>query len=171
MLKISIVNPANGALVAVDEWAKEKNPQAAHLIAISYDNGNVLYISKERSEEDMEWPEAMEYAKGFAVPEINIPFRAPTRREALDMADAKDCGIMEALELIGGNALDSGGYWTCEKVSNWLAARYNAANAWFYYGYYGDINTYYYFYNGLTVVPVALYSPSVYEAVAKGARV
>ena len=170
MLRISIVNPANGALVAVDEWAKEKNPKAARLIAISYDNGNVLYISKNGSKEDMEWPQAMEYAEGFKVPEINIPFRAPTRREALDMADAKDCGIMEALELVGGNALDSGGYWTCEKVSNWLAARYNAAYAWNCYGYYGLINTGS-FYNSFTVVPVALYSPSVYEAIAKGARV
>lgn len=170
MLRISIVNPANGALVAVDEWAKEKDPKAARLIAISYDNGNVLYISKNRSEEEMEWPEAMEYAEGFTVPEINIPFRAPTRREALDMADAKDCGIMEALELVGGNALDWGGYWTCEKVSNWLAARYITAYAWFYNGYGGYILSSI-FYSGFTVVPVALYSPSVYEAIAKGARV
>lgn len=170
MLRISIVNPANGALVAVDEWAKEKYPKAARLIAISYDNGNVLYISKNRSEEDMGWPQAMEYAEGFKVPEINIPFRAPTRREALDMADAKDCGIMEALELIGGNALDSGGYWTCEKVSNWLAARFYTAHAWYYYGGNGYIYSGN-FYNGFTVVPVALYSPSVYEAIAKGARV
>lgn len=167
MLRISIVNPANGALVAVDEWAKEKNPKAARLIAISYDNGNVLYISKNGSEEDMEWPKAMEYAEGFKVPEINIPFRAPTRREALDMADAKDCGIMEALELVGGNALNSGGYWTCEKVSNWLAARYNTAGAWIYYGSGGYIS-YYYFCNGFTVVPVALYTPSVYEQLARG---
>ena len=167
MLRISIVNPANGALVAVDEWAKEKNPKAARLIAISYDNGNVLYISKNRSEEEMEWLKAMEYAEGFTVPEINIPFRAPTRREALDMTDAKDCGIMEALELVGGNALDSGGYWTCEKVSNWLATRYYAAGAWYYNGSYGSIGSGYFSY-GLTVVPVALYSPSVYEQLARG---
>lgn len=167
MLRISIVNPANGALVAVDEWAKEKNPKAARLIAISYDNGNVLYISKDRSEEEMEWPKAMEYAEGFTVPEINIPFRAPSRREALDMADAKDCGIMEALELVGGNALDWGGYWTCEKVSNWLAARYSSASAWNYIGDYGYIG-FGNFYYGLTVVPVALYSPSVYEQLARG---
>lgn len=167
MLKISIVNPANGALVAVDEWAKEENPKAARLIAISYDNGNVLYISKERSEEDMEWPKAMEYAKGFTVPEIIIPFRAPTRREALDMVDAKDCGIMEALELVGGNALDSGGSWTCEKVSDWLAARYSTANAWYYLGGTGGIS-HNFLYLGLRVVPVALYSPSVYEQLARG---
>lgn len=170
MIKIFVVNPTDAKLVPVDEWAKVKNPKAAHLIALAYDNGNVLYISKRKAEKDMPWPEAMEYAKAFKSPELSIPFRAPTRREALDMTDAKDCGIMEALELVGGNALSPDWYWTCEPVSHWLAARCNTDSAWYYNGSLGGIYISI-FYDGYSVVPVALYSPSVYEAIAKGARV
>ena len=157
MIKIFVVNPTDAKLVPVDEWAKVENPKAARLIAIAYENGNVLYISKSKAEKDMPWPEAMEYAKAFKSPELAIPFRAPTRREALDMTDAKDYGIMEALELVGGNALSPDWYWTCEPVSHWLAARFNTDIAWFYIGSDGRVN-YHYFYVGYTVVPVALYT-------------
>ena len=166
-MKVYIVNPSTHKLTTVEEWAKEKDPKAARLVAIAYENGNVLYISKNKAEKDMEWPEAMKYAEAFTTPEINIPFRAPSRREALDMTDAKDLGIMEALDLIGGNALSPDWYWTNERISHWLAARYYADNAWFYYGNNGYIS-YSYFYNAFTVVPVALYSPSVYEKIARG---
>lgn len=167
MMKVYIVNPSTHKLTTVEEWAKEKDPKAARLVAIAYENGNVLYISKNKAEKDMEWPEAMKYAEAFTTPEINIPFRAPSRREALDMTDAKDLGIMEALDLIGGNALSPDWYWTNERISHWLAARCNADNAWLYGGYGGYIrgND---FYDALTVVPVALYSPSVYEKIARG---
>ena len=162
-MKVFIVNPSNASLVPVEDWKKVEDPKAANLVAISYDNGNILYISKNRSKEEMPWPDAMKYAEGFKSPEVSLSFRAPTRRESLDMADAKDLGIMDALELIGGNALDSGGYWTCERISHWLAARFDAAGARYYYGDGGDIGSGY-FYVGLTVVPVALYTPSESEA-------
>ena len=166
-MKVYIVHPSTHKLTTVEEWAKEKDPKAARLVAIAYENGNVLYISKNKAEKDMEWPEAMKYAEEFTTPEINIPFRAPSRREALDMTDAKDLGIMEALDLIGGNALSPDWYWTNERISHWLADRCNADIAWSYTGIYGNIynDT---FYNALTVVPVALYSPSVYEKIARG---
>lgn len=167
MMKVYIVNPSTHKLTTVEEWAKEKDPKAARLVAIAYENGNVLYISKNKAEKDMEWPEAMKYAEAFTTPEINIPFRAPSRREALDMIDAKDLGIMEALDLIGGNALSPDWYWTNERISHWLAARYNADSAWLYLGGLGIIY-YNYFYFAFSVVPVALYSPSVYEKIARG---
>lgn len=167
MMKVYIVNPSTHKLTTVEEWAKEKDPKAARLVAIAYENGNVLYISKNKAEKDMAWPEAMKYAEAFTTPEINIPFRAPSRREALDMTDAKDLGIMEALDLIGGNALSPDWYWTNEKISHWLAARYDADNAWFYNGDNGRISSGS-FCNAFTVVPVALYSPSVYEKIARG---
>ena len=161
-MKVFIVSPTDAALVPVEEWKNAADPKAARLIAIKYDNGAILYISKERSKKEMPWPDAMEYTEKFTSPEIDLPFRAPTRREALDMADAKDLGIMEALELVGGDALDSGGYWTSERVSHWLAARCNTDYAWIYYGsngyIYNDL-----FYSGFTVVPVALYTPSESE--------
>ena len=162
-MKVFIVNPSNASLVPVEDWKRVEDPKAANLVAISYDNGNILYISKNRSKKEMPWPDAMKYAEGFKSPEVSLSFRAPTRRESLDMADAKDLGIMDALELIGGNALDSGGYWTCERISHWLAARCNVDSAWFYLGYNGYID-HGNFYRGFTVVPVALYTPSESEA-------
>ena len=162
-MKVFIVNPSNAGLVPVEDWKKVEDPKAANLVAIAYDNGNILYISKKRSKEEMPWPDAMKYAEGFKTPEVSLSFRAPTRRESLDMADAKDLGIMEALELIGGNALDFGGYWTCERISHWLAARCDADSAWSSYGSSGGINLDH-FCIGLTVVPVALYTPSESEA-------
>lgn len=167
MMKVYIVNPSTHKLTTVEEWAKEKDPKAARLVAIAYENGNVLYISKNKAEKDMEWPEAMKYAEAFTTPEINIPFRAPSRREALDMTDAKDLGIMEALDLIGGNALSPDWYWTNERISHWLAARYDADLAWSYYGGGGYIDDDL-FYFAFAVVPVALYTPSVYEQIARG---
>ena len=166
-MKVYIVNSSTHKLTTVEEWAKEKDPKAARLVAIAYENGNVLYISKNKAEKDMEWPEAMKYAEAFTTPEINIPFRAPSRREALDMTDAKDLGIMEALDLIGGNALSPDWYWTNERISHWLAARCNADHAWYYFGLGGYIISSHFYY-ALTVVPVALYSPSVYEKIARG---
>lgn len=162
-MKVFIVNPSNAGLVPVEDWKKVEDPKAANLVAIAYESGNILFISKNRSKEEMPWPDAMKYAEGFKTPEVSLSFRAPTRRESLDMADAKDLGIMEALELIGGDALDLGGYWTCERISHWLAARYNADYAWYYNGNYGSIY-YYNFCLGFTVVPVALYTPSESEA-------
>lgn len=156
-MKVFIVNPSNAGLVPVEDWKKVEDPKAANLVAIAYESGNILFISKNRSKEEMPWPDAMKYAEGFKTPEVSLSFRAPTRRESLDMADAKDLGIMEALELIGGDALDLGGYWTCERISHWLAARYSADSAWLYYGSNGYIGSSY-FYSGFTVVPVALYT-------------
>lgn len=161
MFKVFIVDPNGGLLVSREEWAKAQDPKAAKYVALKYDNGDTLVISKNHSEKEMDWPTAMKWAESFK--EDGVAFRAPTRKEAIDMADAKDYGIMEALELIGGNALESGWYWTCEKVSAWLAARYSGAYAWFYYGGSGYILSYH-FYISFTVVPVALYPAEHSEA-------
>ena len=85
-----------------------------------------------------------------------LTFRAPTRKEHIDMYDARFLADLdEAIKLTGGNfATGQGAHWTSERDTD---PRYNTNNAWYAYGSAGSFN-YYSMYYSCLALPVVLYS-------------
>ena len=114
MMKIFIENPADQTLVAVEDWKKVENPQSAQLVIIQTSETTGIKIHKNQLAGRFEFKEAQEAAAGLKDFDEQ-GFRCPTRRECLDIYDARFQGLDEALELIGGERLDNNWIWTCEE--------------------------------------------------------
>jgi len=141
---ISIIDPATGRPVSLEDWKKVENPTIAEKVLIETDELAPFCVSKKRIEERKTWPEAVEAG-------------APTRAQALAIYDARPAGLDEALKLIGGDeAVEV--TWTCDEDKD---PNY-AANAWYvnlYSGYvYYNTKTY-----GRRVRPVSAFNPSDFE--------
>lgn len=115
---ISIFDPENSALVPVAEWTKREDPTKAQCVAIAREDGSVLLVAKDDILNDNLEPVcapydcAVELARYFN-PEslyrsgkLSERFRLPTRRECLDIYDARFQGLDEAIKLIGGSDLE-----------------------------------------------------------------
>lgn len=141
---ISIIDPATGRPVSLEDWKKVENPTSAEKVLIETDELAPFCVSKTRIEERKTWPEAVEAG-------------APTRAQALAIYDARHAGLDEALKLIGGDeAVEV--TWTCDEDK---APGY-ATYAWLVNLYYGLVNytskTY-----GRRVRPVSAFNPSDFE--------
>ena len=141
-----VINPDTHKPVSVAEWAKEKNPKRAELLLLKTE-GYSLLIAKKMFDGEYDFDKAQEKAAEYKPKGLEgLTFRCPTRRECVDIYDARFiAGLDEALKLVGGDAM-SGAIWTCERdVDPWFARRYYATNAWFFYqtsGYLGNGNVY-----------------------------
>ena len=115
---ISIFDPENSALVPVAEWAKREDPTKAQRAAIAREDGSVLLVAKDDILDDNWEPVrapydcAVELARNFNLELLCRSdkrcerFRLPTRRECLDIYDARFQGLDEAIKLIGGSDLE-----------------------------------------------------------------
>lgn len=122
-MKTYIINPDNGKKTTIEEWRKEADPTRATVLAIETDDSHLLLISKSYLPcGEVEWEEAQKACAAFTPKGLKgITFRAPTRKETLDIYDARFQGLDEAIALTGGNyAHNPGGnwYWTSEKDSD-----------------------------------------------------
>ena len=155
-MNIHIINPDNGKPVTIDEWRKDKNPTRARIIAIDTDEGHTILMNKEYLPGKYTWEEAQKACEKFLPEELQstgVIFRCPTRKESIDLYDARFQGLDEAVALIGGNfAQTYRAHWTCERDAN---PRCGAYNAWCSYGadgYAGNNNLC----NAFSALPVAL---------------
>ena len=155
-MKTYIINPDNNKPVSIEDWSKDKDPKRAQLLAIETEDGHLLVMSKSFLPGRHDFEEAQQLCKNFAPKGFDgITFRAPTRKETIDMYDARFQGLDEAIKLTGGNYAcnpDGNWYWTCERDAD---LRYVAAYAWFSRG----TNGYLYvnlMYLLVQAVPVAL---------------
>lgn len=115
---ISIFDPENSALVPVAEWAKREDPTKAQCVAIAREDGSVLLVAKDDILDDNWEPVhvpydcAVELARNFNPESLYQSgklcerFRLPTRRECLDIYDARFQGLDVAIKLIGGSDLE-----------------------------------------------------------------
>lgn len=155
-MKVYIINPDNGKPVSIEEWRKDSNPTRARILAIDTDEGHTILMSKEYLPDRYTFEEAQKACAEFITAELGnsgVVFRCPTRKECIDIYDARFQGLDEAVELTGGNFAKAGRYhWTCERDAD---PRCHAGNAWCSSG-----NTGYAYGSGLyaaiSALPVAL---------------
>ena len=136
-----VINPDTHKPVSVAEWAKEKKPERAELLLLKTE-GYSLLIAKNMFDGEYDFDEAQEKAAEYKPKGLeSLTFRCPTRKECVDMYDARFiAGLDEALKLVGGDAM-SGTIWTCEMdVDPWFARRYIATDAWIFTQNYGSLN-------------------------------
>ena len=154
-MKTYIINPDNGKKTTIEEWRKEADPTRATVLAIETDDDHLLLISKSYLPGMFKWEEAQKACADFKPEGLDgITFRAPTRKETIDIYDARFQGLDEAIKLTGGNYAhrpEGNWYWTADRDAD-----PNYANlAWYSSG----LNGYLYYsnlYSSNLAVPVAL---------------
>jgi hypothetical protein len=155
-MKTYIINPDNNKPVSIEDWSKDKDPKRAQLLAIETEDGHLLVMSKSYLPGRHYFEEAQQMCKNFAPKGFDgITFRAPTRKETIDMYDARFQGLDEAIKLTGGDfACSENGnwYWTCERDTD---PRCYASSAWYSGGTNGYLGSYG-MYLSIQAVPVAL---------------
>lgn len=140
-MKTYIINPDNNKPVPIEDWRKDENPTRAQLLAVETDDGHLLVLSKSYLSGLHEFDEAQKTAAEFK-PLEGVTFRCPTRKECIDLYDARFQGLDEAAKLTGGdfcNRGDGNWFWTAERDAD---PRYNASYAWIFYGYDGTLTSY-----------------------------
>lgn len=135
-MKTYIINPDNNKPVTIDKWRKESDPTRAQLLAIETEDGHLLVMSKSYLPGEFTFEEAQKACAAFITASTpnGINFRCPTRKECIDIYDARFQGLDEAIELTGGDYAKRGRYhWTGDRDAD-----PNYANlAWCSYGYSG----------------------------------
>lgn len=137
-MKTYIINPDNNKLVSIEDWRKETDPTRAQLLAVETDDDHLLVINKSFLPGEYNFEGAQKAAAAFR-PMEGIIFRCPTRKECIDLYDARFHGLDEAVALTGGEFGKPGRwFWTCERDAD---PNY-ASTAWFFYGTYGTLGAY-----------------------------
>ena len=135
-MKVFIENPADQTLVSVADWKKSENPFAAQFVVVMTDDATGIKIAKKRPEGSFDFNAAQaEAAK--VLDAAGNPLRCPTRRECLDIYDARFQGLDEALEVIGGDSL-ARWFWTNESDAD---PECSSNSAFFFYGYIGYLSS------------------------------
>ena len=153
-MKTYIINPDNNKPVTIDEWRKESDPTRAQLLAIETDDAHLLVMSKSYLPGEFTFEEAQKACAAFITASTpnGINFRCPTRKECIDIYDARFQGLDEAIELTGGDYAKRGRYhWTGDRDAD---PDY-ALSAWYSYGVGGYLGSYYMYVTSLAL-PVAL---------------
>ena len=134
-MKVFIINPDNGKPVSIEEWRKDQDPTRAQLLGIETDEGRTILTSKSYLPGSYNFQEAQKACEEFTTPKLassGLIFRAPTRKESIDLYDARFQGLNEAVKLTGGDfATKSRTHWTCERDAD---PRYGASGAWYSHG-------------------------------------
>lgn len=127
-------------------------PTEANEVAV-VTNDTRLIVSKRLVSKDATFDEAQELAaKHESASGLYVPFRCPTRKEAMDLYDARFKGLDEALKLIGSDPMNGYG-WTCEADPD---PECNSHYAFVYSSTSGNVYSYSK-YNSYTVRPVSAF--------------
>ena len=154
-MKIYIINPDTQRPVTIGEWRNDADPVRASLIAIETAEGApLLVLRKSYLPELMNFGDAQKACADYV--DNSLPdktFRCPTRKECIDLYDARFEGLDEAVKLTGGDfAADYKYHWTCERDKD---PRFFAYNAWYSNGTLGCMFNYY-MYSANLALPVTL---------------
>ena len=140
-MKTYIINPDNNKPVPIEDWRKDENPTRAQLLAVETDDGHLLVLSKSYLPGLHEFDEAQKAAADFK-PLEGVTFRCPTRKECIDLYDARFQGLDEAIKLTGGDfcsRTDGNWFWTAERDAD---PRSSAYTAWIFNGTNGTLNNF-----------------------------
>lgn len=141
-MKTYIINPDTQKPVSIEEWAKDADPTRAQLLLVDTGEKRML-VRKSFFPGEHNFKDAQEIAAAYKpFPESPFAFRCPTRKESLDLYDARFLGgLDEAVKLTGGNFCcdpDDNWFWTCEMD---VDPRHSATNGWIFYGYGGSLGS------------------------------
>lgn len=161
-MKIYIINPDNNKPVTIEDWRKDENPTRAQLLAIETKDERLLIMSKSYLPGEHTFEKAQKACAAFK-PIEGITFRSPTRKECIDIYDARFQGLDEAIKLTGGDYANRGRYhWTGDRDTYPNYARY----AWFSSGNLGFILNFSMSHSYLAL-PVAVIGKPELDEVAK----
>jgi len=141
-MKTYIINPDTQKPVHIEEWAKDADPTRAQLLLVDTGEKRML-VRKSFFPGEHNFKDAQKIAAAYKpFPESPFAFRCPTRKESLDLYDARFLGGLDkAVKLTGGNFCcdpDDNWFWTCEMD---VDPRLNAGGGWFFYGLFGTLST------------------------------
>ena len=135
-MKTYIINPDTQKPVSIEEWAKDADPTRAELLLVDTGEKRILVRKTFLPEGEVDFNRAQELCAAYRpFPESPFTFRAPTRKECIDLYDARFLGgLDEAVKLTGGDYGRKGKwFWTCERDADPAYAY----SAWYSYGYSG----------------------------------
>lgn len=173
MTRIFIVEPMTGKLLTAEEWKEQaEDPKTAFEIVIVPGDGSPAFLIAKKTICEAPWKKAREAVQAFKVTTkgevIHEGFDLPTRKQWIDIREARACGLDQVLELIGGDKLlkdfrRGEWFWTSEvwvpagtTAENYEKEKESANIAWCSYDYYGFayINL---MFNSSLALPLLLY--------------
>lgn len=157
-MKTYVINPDTQKPVSLEEWAKDADPTRAELLLVDTGEKRILVRKAFLPEGEVDFNRAQELCAAYRpFPESPFTFRAPTRKECIDLYDARFLGgLDEAVRLTGGDYGHKGKwFWTCERDAD---PAYTG-NAWYSVGTSGSWGISAMYYAGLAL-PVALLTTS-----------
>ena len=154
MTRIFIVEPMTGNLLTAEEWKnKAEDVKTAFEIVIIPGDGSQAFLITKKTICEAPWKKAREAAQQFTVSNngevVHKGFDLPTRKQWIDIREARACGLDQVLELIGGDSLlrdlrRGEWFWTSEvwvpagtTAENYEKEKENAGGAWCSYGSFG----------------------------------
>ena len=117
-MKTYVINPDTQKPVSLEEWAKDADPTRAQLLLVDTGEKRILVRKAFLPEGEVDFDRAQELCAAYRpFPESPFTFRAPTRKECIDLYDARFLGgLDEAVKLSGGDYGHNGKwFWTCER--------------------------------------------------------
>ena len=157
-MKTYVINPDTQKPVSLEEWAKDADPTRAQLLLVDTGEKRILVRKAFLPEGEVDFNRAQELCAAYRpFPESPFTFRAPTRKECIDLYDARFLsGLDEAVRLTGGDYGRKGKwFWTCERDADPAYSE----SAWFSSGYLGFLGSHG-LYNASLALPVALLTTS-----------
>ena len=135
-MKTYVINPDTQKPVSLEEWAKDADPTRAQLLLVDTGEKRILVRKAFLPEGEVDFNRAQELCAAYRpFPESPFTFRAPTRKECIDLYDARFLGgLDEAVRLTGGDYGHKGKWlWTCERDADPAYSE----SAWYSNGSYG----------------------------------
>ena len=174
MTRIFIVEPMTGNLLTAEEWKnKAEDVKTAFEIVIVPGDGSQAFLITKKTICEAPWKKAREAVQAFKVTTkgevIHEGFDLPTRKQWIDIREARSCGLDQVLELIGGDKLlrdlrRGEWFWTSEvwvqagtSAEDYEKEKENAYYAWCSVGNYGFCFNYYVCGSNLAL-PLLLYN-------------
>lgn len=123
MTRIFIVEPMTGNLLTAEEWKnKAEDVKQAQFVVIVPGDGSQAFAIAKKTLGEFPWKEAKEKAAALSDTLNSEPFAEwglPTRKQWVDIREARSCGLDQVLELIGGQQLlkdlrNGEWFWTSE---------------------------------------------------------
>lgn len=135
MTRIFIVEPMTGNLLTAEEWKKQaEDVKTAFEIVIVPGDGSQAFLITKKTICSAPWKKAREATQQFTVSNrgevVHKGFDLPTRKQWIDIREARSCGLDQVLELVGGKQLlkdlrNGEWFWTSEV---WVPAGTSAEN-------------------------------------------
>lgn len=173
MTRIFIVEPETGKLLTAEEWKnKAEDVTKAEFVVIVPGDGSQAFEIAKKTLGEFPWKEAKEKAAALSDTLNNEPFAEwglPTRKQWIDIREARSCGLDQVLELIGGDKLlkdfrRGEWFWTSEvwvragtSAEDYEKEKESATIAWSSLGRSGYAGSYGMYYSSLAL-PLLLYT-------------